>query len=747
MRFLPLLLLAFSTTATAREADDPSLAPYFTHEGGLALEAPIELQLYSRWGGGHHIETTLESGDRYLFEVVPGEAFVYLSAGFAKAAGAEMKDVKIGRFPRQPGHVRGDAIEISVGTLDALVFGDLVLTDVAVFTPEQSDVDKLDLEEDPDTTRYGGILGLNHLADVSWALLPSQGVLKLSPSSGTLVEIDSAAVQTHYEPAFYTTRGEKQWFHGARPIVIDGTVDGREARIAVSGLANSSVASGFVADREADWARGPHDYHTMPFQVGHVAVDAAAYRVPLDWMELPIDAVLGQDYTWAWDWAYDAATEQLAMAWIGEDNRKTWSDTYLAEMTKALTPEPDPETGEPAEAPEGDALASIQLGIAAAHDDQGDLDAELAALQAALEAAPEDCNAHGELGVTLLDYGRAAEAIPHLERAGELWDAWDSQDPWERESWVLWVEDLEEGSKKARLKASWKNTWKLMWKQNIDQGLQLYWVRGQIAEREEAGLEPLPTIQSNECDVVWGALAFAKAAVGDLEGVEALYAERLDYDGSLALALGNARLAAGDVDGAHEAYRQLEQLGWHRLADMGLALVQLSEGQDDAALTNMQQAVYGNASNLHWLRQYYLSLGARIGPSAAADQLLEMAETWPENPTFQLAAAEASLHAGQDASGWVERAVKSYEYVLMGPTWRVEYRAQYAAALALAERVADARAAALEALERDPAQGTALTTLGLLAAIEGDDEASRAYLEQARVANVFDPTFAVMRAN
>lgn len=105
------------------------------------------------------------------------------------------------------------------------------------------------------------------------------------------------------------------------------------------------------------------------------------------------------------------------------------------------------------------------------------------------------------------------------------------------------------------------------------------------------------------------------------------------------------------------------------------------------------------------------------------------------------------MHAGRDASGWVERAIKAHEYELMGPVERNEGRAQYAAALALAQRVPEARENAMKALSRDPTQATALTTLGLLAAMEGDLEASKAYMEQARVAAIWDPTFAAMRAN
>ena len=151
--------------------------------------------------------------------------------------------------------------------------------------------------------------------------------------------------------------------------------------------------------------------------------------------------------------------------------------------------------------------------------------------------------------------------------------------------------------------------------------------------------------------------------------------------------------------------------------------------------------------DIDWLRRYFLTIADLQGPDAAADEMARRAALWPENATLRLAAAEAGLNAGRDASGWVQGSLQAFEYRLLGPMYRGEDRAQYATALFLDGQVDEARNQAERVLEKDPAHSTALTTLGLIAALEGDTEGAKEMMDRARVADVYDPAYAVTGSN
>ena len=749
MQILP-LLLTLSSVADARDADDSALADVYTHAGAVAAEGVVSLQLYACPFGleSSCIEVLGPDDNKYLFQVVPGDGDIVLSSAYSGAAGVELEEETLAKGPRLRGHLKRSRYKETLGELETLDLGGVVFSDLTVWAPEPSAATKKRLEEEGDNLRYGGTIGLNHFPDLSWALLRSQGVLKLSTGGGLLSEVAGTPVQAAYVPSFDVERESLGTIVTlpSKPLVVQGEIDGQPASIQLIGSGSSGVHRDRVAERDEDFLIGARSFHTLPVQAAGLTLNAAASEEGFAFFESDLGMRLGGDYLSAADWAFDAGSEQVALAWVKTDGRKGWNETLMAELAKGLTPEADPETGEVPDAPEGKALAGLQAGLARGHAIDGDPDARLASLRAAVEADPESCTVHHELGNTLLDYGQPIEAMLSLQKAGELWDAWDQIDPWEKDSWRLWLETLEEGSLKARLTRSLTHTYKLQWRENVEEGLMIYWVGGQMAEREEAGLEPNIRIQPNSCGNVWGDLAGALAATSDLAGVNALYAERLDYDAWVAVAAGNARLASGDAAGANEAYRQALKLG-SQSGRFGMALIQLETGNKDAALDNMSDLVWHRGGDLDWLRRYYLAQASVNGPAAAADEMARRAEAWPENPSLRLAAAEAGLHAGRDASGWVQRAIKAYEFELMGPVESNEYRAQYAAALLLDGRVDDARASANKALARDPAQSTALTTLGMIAALEGDTDSAKALMERARVAGIWDPAYAVMRAN
>jgi predicted Zn-dependent protease len=753
MQFLP-LLLTLSSVAVAREADDPALADYFTHAGDLYIDGVVELPLFACPGDRRDscVQATLEDGSRYLFTVTPGYGAIVLDPGFSGAAGVELKEITLAKAPRTDDAFKREKLKEKVGELAELNLGEITLTNLAVFASETPNIDTKDqssggpASDGPDGDRYGGVIGLNHFPGLSWALLRSEGVLVLSTTGGLLGRVQATPLGSVYRPADLYSRGSVFQYRRSVPITVEGQVNGKSATIALSMRYLTGIHRDTVQDRQPDFKIGNVGYHTVPVQVGGLSLDTAAVEGGWAYWENDLGLMLGEDYLWSADWAWDAATEQVALAWATQDQRSSWTSTLMEELNKGLVPEADPETGETPPAPEGKALAALQSGLANGHDASSDVDAQLGALRQAVEADPESCSVHHELGNALLDYGQAVEAIASLQTAAGLWDGWDTTDDWEKDAWHFYIDDLEEGSLTARLKRSLTNTYKLQWRKNIEEGLMLYWIGGQMAEREHAELEPLVRIQSNSCAIVWGSLAAAYAATGDLEGVDKLYAERLDFDAGVALAAGNARMATGDVKGANEAYRQAQRMGSNYGA-FGVALAQLELGDSQAALQNMSDLLWRRGGDIDWLRRYYLAQARINGAAAAADEMAARAKKWPENPALQLAAAEAGLHAGRDASGWVQKAIKSYEFELAGPVHSAEHKAQYSAALLLDGRVEQARSTAEVVLEGDPAQSTALTTLGMIAALEGDMDTAKVLMERARVAGIWDPAYAVMRVN
>jgi len=748
MQFLP-LLLALTPSADARDADASELAGVHTHTGELAIDGTVELPLFACTDDARIscVEIALESGDKYLLRVVPGEAHVALSAGFMGALGLEFKEKTL-KGPRLENRQAKKEIVVKTAELAELdLGGGVVLTDLVVTeAPTFPNVKPSD-PGDAHASRIAGTLGLNYFPGLNFALLRSQGVLKLSTADSLVGLSGGTPVESTYAPGSIYARGTVFKHLPPSSVLVGGTVDGSETSVRLSQGHQSAVNRELVGERTPDFAIGPVDFHALDTQAAGLTLTATASEHGWGYIESGLGLNLGIEYLWATDWAMDNSTGQVALAWAVQDARKDWSPTLVAELSKALTPEADPETGEVPPAPEAEALAGILAGLAGAYALTDQVDEELDALKRATEAEPENCAHHLAYGNALLDYGRPVEAIPSLTQAGSIWDAWDLMDKWQQDAWRLWVNDLEGGSLKARMKRSLIQAAKLQWKQNVEDGLMIYHVGIELAEREEAGLDPDKTpIQPNVCYSAYGSLAAAHAATGDLDAVNELYRERLDYDASVAVAAGNARLAAGDSQGAIEAYRQAHMLG-DASGRFGMALVQLETGHEDAALANLSELLWSSGTDLDWLRRYYLAYARVHGAAAAADEMAARAAAWPENPTLRLAAAEAGLHAGRDASGWVQRAIKAYEMQLAAAVVATEQQAQYSAALLLDGRVEDARSHANKALAQDPAQATALTTLGMIAALEGDTDSAKALMDRARVAGVWDPAYAVMRAN
>ncbi len=761
MTFLP-LLLTLSATADAREADAPELAPYFTHAGEVLLEGTVEIPLFACPGFARYgdcIEVFLRSEEdpeaepqRFLFRVVAGSSAILVDSSFAAPAGVKFKEEAIFKTRRfLPGLLKRQTVESDVGKLDRLDLGGVVLEDIAVFTYEPDREERRELEADVDTSGVSGWIGLNHFEDLSWAILRQQGKLVLTQEPGVLSRVDAAPMQSTYVPAHTTPSSSLmravvagKWTDSA-PIVVQGQLDGQDAAIALSSGFGGIVDRSQVEDREADLTVGPTELHTLAVTLPGLSLDVPFGEFGGRYVGVDVDAVLGSE-TIGWSsWAFDATTEQVAIAPVETDGRKNWVAKEKKDLEEKLNPVADPDTGEVPEPPEGEDRAAILADLGELADAVGDVEGELEALREATEADPESCQVHQDLGRKLLDYGQPVEALASLQTAAHLWDAWDQLDPWERDAWRLWIEALEEGSLKKRLKRSLEHSYKLQWRQNVEDGMMIYWVGGQIAEREEAGLESLVRIQSGSCGAIWSDLAFAHTATGDLDAVNALYDTRLDYDPKLARATGNARLAAGDLAGANEAYRQALKMG-DSLARAGVGLAQLRSGNQAEGLENLD-AISLRSHDLALQRRYYLAYAEVHGAGAAADEMARRARLVPQSLTLKLMAAEAGLHAGRDASGWIKASKDAHERYVAVEWWDLETVAQFSATLLLTGDLERAEEFAETVLSHDPAQGTALTTLGMISALNGDTDSAKALMERARVAGVRSPAYAVMRAN
>lgn len=671
----------------------------YVQSGAVDISGEVTLPLYDGAPSSinSYVEITLESGDKHLFAVDPLSAGVWITEDYAKEVGAKLKNV----------HSAGAKAEVyKIAKIPGFTAGDVKFNDLTAFATYSPDY--------PDVP-VAGLIGLQTFPELSAALLLSKGELHLAPASAGATML--AAVPKGTQLSYTEIASERikdgrdmKWINGRRPVAVQGKLDGKDVLVTLSAAGHDYASPGGdgVATRDVLVGKKPGRKFGV---AGHYYSELTLGSLPamtLDLIEGPNQeltrwhwqVLLDAPVTGRWDMAYDPANHTLAVAEAPQIARSNWLATLVANTEKGF--DPNPETGEP---PKPKDQAGVWSSLLDIREAGGDFDAALEAANKALENDPDSCaNELGVGEVLLFDFGRYAEAEPHLRNAAEMYDTWMELSLSERQQ-------VQQDKGKAE---------------------------------KDGGIWDGPIPQPHSCATAWGRVAHAQLALGHPDAVLQIYKEHEDLNWRLPILAGNALLSEGRTKEAEAAYRQALRLAGANspAPSLALAMILADNGRMDDANANFMDAIFGNGSSLAAARAYAEAQLSHRGPVAAEAAMANLFRANPDMPQLALAQAELLLRNGKDASGPIAEAIKGYEYALRLYRYDSELRSGYAAALRLAGRAADAEAQAQRAIRGNPSQGLAMLVLADLAKDAGDDAKAAEWHSKAVLTDADVPTMA-----
>lgn len=614
-------------------------------------------------------------------------------------------------------------------TLPKLSLGEVSLSEVTVAVTPLGLINGLPVD---------AVIGLGGVEDqLAWAILPSQGVVKVGPASsgaslvaelgGTALAYrseDSAIVKGkagHYKPK----RGDH-----ARPFIVQATVGGQPVDAFLGSLepVGCSLASDLVPADAPREVAGDQTWVWVASSLGDSAPTGAWYLAsglydtevltPPTWRASLCPAV-----TAGYDLAIDPVAHKIGLkpaglADRGERKVGVAEDALLARLKKATEPpaeDPSKAADEKAkddkdagDKKKDDAGPWLALGEGAASMNR--LDEALSAYKRATELDPASCDAWIGLGSTQLRRGALAEATTALGVAAGLSHAW----------WDLSLDERDDVVKAQKK------------------------LEGEALKAAE------PHQQPASCTAADGLLAQAALASGDQAALEKLYKERLDLDPAVALAAGVHALLVQDWTAAEGAWRQAikrEALGSPDLRPrLGLALGNAAQGNAEAAVPQLGDALLLDDTDWMTVYHYVNTMQTFFG----AEKAREIARKWADDRPDSLGPALESLRlaqAGGDAAA-IDAALKHAQAVAARPFFREAPATRTALKARLAFLTGDASAAeatAKDALERNPNESLAWLVLMDVAGTRYDDKAFLKARDQAVLGDLLHPGWAQLR--
>jgi cytochrome c-type biogenesis protein CcmH/NrfG len=599
--------------------------------------------------------------------------------------------------------------------VDSLTLGGATLTDIDVNIAEITASGAVPVD---------GELGLPALSDLAWALLPSQGVLRLAPAATGL-----PAGATKFPTADFDALreekvkvgSEKQRVPGAPialPVSWSGTevLAGWKVEEGHSWVARE-VEGGFTytmkgvekptvklpAAPTVQEGETPSEYRVVRVAGTDVATSVMRVGQGPIWF-FAVNAAVGIDVAGHFDLVVNPAQHEASLTPVTATRLADYAPRMEARLKKAIDV-----AGKEAETDvaRADAKRAATVPYADWLHARGQFDAEVAVRKQIAEGDPDVCTGWTYLGAAWLAAGHPAEAVDALTRADTLYAAWA---PLPLEERRALEEDYAEAKKKQ---ATWTGT--------------------------------VP--QDHACHVAPGLIAEARLQQRDFAAVAALYPARLDLDPTLPRAAGIAALQSGDTERAQAAFRQAEKLDGpgsdaasrtglffaYQKANPQLAQEQLEairfawQGQTDPVLVRL----YAEA----------------LRPSGKAVQALQSALAADPSDAVLLTQlgleqALAGDTGGASASfGDAEKRLK--ERLALAPqngrSW-----AAYSHLLLAAGRVEEARTAADNAVRLSPEAGTAWLALAEVEAAAGDPTKAGEHRARARALWVTHPAYAAL---
>ncbi len=582
MRLAVLALALFSAPASAEAYFEKWLGSI----GAVEMEKDAaDLTLYASPSGQTvpFVKVTIGEND-YLFALMSNSRTVMVSESVIKEQKLKLSS-KNQKFINLKGKDNKFKVggEFKVGTLDQLTIEGVVFKDLEVvnFPKAGSGVDAAQGGRSWYSSRTSalaldGAIGLDALPEgINWAVLPSEGVVRLTRGAATTLA-DGQTIPVVFRPAASSRIGRGPFkrqldiaaSHTATGVKLAGVEVPAELEL---GAVKSMVVWPSLLPSESVIEHGDVGYRLLEATVegqplGSVrALSLTAPQIINRKTQKPFEALsganrayLGQDLLWAYDVSRDRAQGTITLKKAAEQKRQSPLGFMIAEALKKVQPSEESAADGEAPAEGAQSEAPAVPGSASDWSDLAELYAANNQLPEALEAAANattlderDCTDWSRRGKLQKLAGDIEGAVTSFEKASTLYHAW----------YDLPLEQRVE----------------------IKKGLD------KLKGDEKKNAEHY--VASGSCHTADGHLAEAKFAAGDLPAIEPLYRDHLDLDRSLAVVTGNALIVQGEFDHAIEPLRQaLKFPGTNAHARLALGVVYAEKGDWDSADKLMQRA-------------------------------------------------------------------------------------------------------------------------------------------------------------
>lgn len=666
--------------------------------GSVEISGNVDVPLYmglDAMDPFHYVEAKV--GDKtLLLRLATGHGELRLSEGAVGKLGLKAK----GKDDKK--HVKVDAIELGAAKLSGT---DAKVTDV----------------KGSGSFTVDGELGLAGFPDMAWAVMVSEGVLRLAPAAqgAALVSALGGTPVDFFQSAETKEKvGKDKTELGAIEYGVSVSWSG-QAFPAQLRLESKSSSLAFEADHARTFSLSDkelpavvqlpaaparpdgilsEEYRALGLAGAETSAWVKRSGLGTDFAFLPASS-LGVDTLGRFDLAVDPVNHKLAARAVSAPKKADYSASYEANLRKAL------------EGKEGKDRAGGIPALASYLESRGRLDEALALRTELTTYKAEDCTSWLALGNVQLDTGRASDAAASFQKSLDLYGPWAAKPLAERKQ-------VEEDKAKAEEK-----------------------------EGEWTGAKP----QSHTCHTAVGGLAAARLGQKDFAGVAALYPSKLDLDASLPLAAGSAELLQSKSGAAQAAYRQAVKLTPYPNAPVnarvGLFLAYRTS-QPELAREQLSAIRFRSAGETDpvLVRLYVESLQAQKGDAAALDALQKLAAADPTDAVLQSELGRALQKAGQ-ADAAAKAFAQANDLFSKQLTWQPsngKLWAKYALSLVAAGKLDEAKKAVDQAARLAPADGSAWLAASELAAASGDATAAKDNLRKAALVSVENPAFALL---
>lgn len=670
----------------------------------VTIPGPIEMPLYltPTQQSIPSVKVTIQ-GKEYLFGLHAGHG-IHVFSRAAKVLELKPRKKKFRHYPQEAVHY---------AALSRMVLGSMELKDIRVSTDDMP-IDpalRTELEQLAGQDHMlDGIIGLQSLPQVSWAILPSQGKVLFAPASqgqDMLAGLRAPILRYRSTPEMVEIYGRDTKIRMPQgDLIVPVQVGGQAAEVHLQFLQSiSMLRTDRTLPPSATQQVGDRSYTWQSVQFSNIPPAFSWFYRSGEYQRLSdtafrnryADGEIGNLILSQMDVAVDPVTKSIALRPTAMQNRMDPIEFLLADARAATEPDGDEPASPAAWSRLGD-LYAARGRLAEA------IDAYSQPLQG--EAPSKDCMVWLTLGSLQLSANRTEDAIASFGQASALYHSW----------WDLPQEERESRS---------------------------------------ADEESPHTVQPSACHTADSRLAAAHLSVGDLDMAVSLYTDRMDLDAGLAQVAGNAYLLQGDLDRAQSAYRQAIQHANGESAEirLGLGLAYEEAGQADNALQLYAAAAEHSRDpmvSLMWLDA--------MSRTSTPEQTFQAAIAFlRKNPDFSgaylvLARAHQRLPEGKDLEFNKEEELERLLKTGSSFFARAEMLTPYDGTLQAAKgmffletgRISAARLYAEEQLLRDPGNPMLWLLLGNTYILEGDIDRGERLLRRAGRIAPDHPAYALL---